>query len=175
MTSWAPGQLARLHDLAEAMPAGDLRSHAESSAHLVVAALTRAKDLAPVVASTCSGSVTTDTLGPVPQSDCAPAVVLPSESVSQQPSKSQAPNQSHSGSSEGSVGSNGTQSGSAGSGPSATGGSSSSGGGLIPSLPIPTATPTLPVTVDSCGVGATLGPLEIGLGLCSGVKVGLKH
>jgi uncharacterized membrane protein YgcG len=171
ITSWAPGQLARLHDLADAMPAGDLRSRAESSAHLVVAAVTRANDLAPIVTSNCADQVTTDTLGPVPAGGCA--ATLPSQSTTQKTTNAPAPNKSHSTGSGSSGGTSGADSGTAGPRASTSNGSSSSGGGLLPSLPIPTSSAPLPVSVDSCGVGATLGPLEIGLGLCSGVKVNL--
>lgn len=172
MTSWAPSQVARLHDLAQAMPLGELRTRAESSAHLVVAALARAKELAPTVTSSCLDQVTSDTLGPVPLSGCSPIGVTPT-TTSSQPTTPKHPVGSTSanlgGSEPNGVGAS-TNSPAPG---SSSSGSSSSGGGLLPSLPIPTSSANLPVSVDSCGVGATLGPLEIGLGLCSGLKVSL--
>jgi hypothetical protein len=53
-----------------------------------------------------------------------------------------------------------------------TGSATSKGGGVtLPPL-LPSST-TLPVNVGSCGVNASLGPIGIGIGLCSGVHLSL--
>jgi hypothetical protein len=180
MTKWAPGQVERLRDIAAVMPSGALRQRTESSANLVVAALTRAETLAPKVDCSCLGSTGVDTLGPVPCTTCP---------ASQQPN--QDPTNPQQGAGGGKTG--GTSSASAGAGgtggtapnsantphssaipnePAASGSSSAGLPGLpLPSITLPT--PSLP-GVSSCSLGATLGPIIIGVGLCPlGVKVSL--
>jgi hypothetical protein len=74
MTAWAPGQLARLHQLAQAMPPGFLRARTSESSKLVHAALHRAKTLQTKVTCGSATSTRTDSLGPVPASGCGSPV-----------------------------------------------------------------------------------------------------
>jgi Domain of unknown function (DUF5667) len=177
LTTWAPGQLTRLHELAAAMPDSALRNRAESSASLVDEALTRAKQLAPEVASPCLARAETDSLGPVPVETCAS-----STSPGATPAKG---HQQTSGARHGSTTSSGTRGGGSAvstSGGAAqpqststvgapAGGSSSSGssssGGIINLPTLPTSTSSAPVQVNSCGLDVSLGPLGLGLNVCS--------
>jgi hypothetical protein len=169
LTAWAPGQLSRLSDLADAMPAGSLRTRTQSSAQLVTAAVTRAHELAPNVASACVDNAVADDLGPMPQGTCTSGSVLPPPGGQTSTSPHPATASSSTGTDEGPGGSE-SPAGSASSGSGTSTGSESPTSGLLPSLTLlPTATPTLPVTVDTCGV--TLGPIAIGL--CSGLHLSL--
>jgi hypothetical protein len=179
MTKWAPGQLERLRDIAAVMPNGNLRQRTESSANLVAAALTRAKTLAPKVDCSCLGSAGVDTLGPVPCGTC-PSAQHPGQGPAGTPSGvAGLKTGSGSGGSAG-AGATGTGPDSVGSAHSTTGANdpAASGSGSStanPGLPLPTVklpTPTLPVGVSSCSLGATLGPLVVGVGLCPlGIKI----
>lgn len=164
ITDWAPSQIARLQSLAAAVPDGSLRDRAQSSARLVHAALTRAQALAPAVANGCASTTSVDSLGALP-GGCGTGT----SSVAPAPG-TKTGHARHSGGSN--VGPN--------SGPviapvtrpnspsGGTGGSSS--GSQSPGLPLPTVplpTKSLPVSVSTCSVGVTLGPIGLDLGSCS--------
>jgi hypothetical protein len=70
ITAWAPGQLARLHRLANAMPVGILRARTNQSSELVQAAAHRAKKLQTKVNCGAPTSTHSDQLGPVPSAGC---------------------------------------------------------------------------------------------------------
>jgi hypothetical protein len=161
LTAWAPDQLTRLHDLAAAVPDSSLRGRTQSSARLVTAAVNRAKQLAPKLATGCLDPSTTDDLGPLPT--CTPTST-PTKPHQQKPAHDRT--KGHSGTGQPATSSQTPQQ---PGGPSATSpapGSSSSPIVNLPSL-LPTSTSSLPLTVDSCSVGVTLGPIGIGVGACA--------
>ena len=167
LTDWAPSQLARLRSLAAAVPNGSLKQRARASAWVVSAATNRAKSLAPVVTKGC-GAASSDALGVEPATcSSGPSVPVPgTHTGSGKPTRSGGT----------AVGTN--------SGPGVlpvtsipttlpgpgTGGNSS--GSSQPPIHLPTTLPvhlptsSLPVSVGSCGVGVTLGPIGIKLGSC---------
>jgi uncharacterized membrane protein YgcG len=174
VTTWAPAQLARLDSIVNRAPPGATRERAVTSRHLVQHALTRANQLGHDMGCICLANTANDELGPLPcDTACNPVTPVspgqqpgstkPSTSPSTSPTGTEpaTPNKS-SGGLNGLSGS--TSAPGAGSG---TGGASSSGspGGSV-LLPLPSVTPTGPVTVDTCGVHVTLGPLGLGLGPC---------
>jgi len=172
MAAWTPGQTARLTSALQRIPAGQLHAQAALSVSLVNAAHMRAVTLMPQVDCGCLGNAATDNLGPVP------LAVLPSLT---NPSTSPAPNGPSTGSSSGSNsgGNPGTGNGASSTGvtsPTSGGGSSSSTPPLIPlpSIPLPSLPlPSLssPIDINSCGITASLGPINIGIGPC-GVHLG---
>jgi hypothetical protein len=175
LTQWAPSQLARLQGIAAAMPDPALRNRAESSAGVVDAAVARAQQLAPKIATGCVTDALHDSLGPLPESTCTSSSTIPGIPgvTSGVPGHGQPV-------SSGGVGSGQVVSvlpagGSSANGvvPTGSQSSSSGGGGPLPSLP-PITTPSLPVGVSTCGVSASLGPIGIGVGVCSGVHVSLN-
>ena len=174
MTSWAPGQLARLQAIATRIPAGTLHDRAGASANLVSAALARANTLQGQLGCTCLKGGGSDQLGPLPCLICTGPAPLPI-TVPSGTSTPGAPGGSGSKSSPAQTNGSGSAAGtpSAG-GPSATPTPSGSVPALklpsltLPSLPLPTiALPSSPpLTINSCGVGVTLGPVGIGAGTC---------
>ncbi len=60
MITWAPGQAARLRELAAAAPTSSLRARAIDSQNLVTAALTRADAVRPLAACACMGTARSD-------------------------------------------------------------------------------------------------------------------
>jgi hypothetical protein len=173
LTRWAPKQLSRLQTIAAVLPSPALRNRTESSADLVSAAVTHAQQLAPKVAGGCSSSATSDPLGPLPIGACGtggtsivPPVLGGQSSTSNSPS-------------------NPAGSGAAGNGQNASvvPGETSTTNGVQPTAGEPTKsggsplppikTPSLPVSVSSCGINASLGPIGIGIGLCSGIHLSL--
>jgi hypothetical protein len=167
LTSWAPGQLARLHDLAAAMPDSALRSRTVSSANVVDTAVNRAKSLAPKVQSGCLDSAPTDDFGPLPVSACpSPSVTTPTHTT---PSKQATSTRGAShGTTKGTNGTGSTAAPGAGTSTATAPAPKSSSTPLLnlSSLPLPTSTPTLPLTVSSCSAGLTLGPIVVGIGSC---------
>ena len=179
VTQWGPSQLTRLNDIAAAMPAGSLQARTMSSANLVGRALVRAETLAPAVDCACLTSAGSDDLGPVPCTTCDP-VALPT-----------GPAAPPGGSNKTVPGTASNPSGTAAApGPNATntdpdpdnsgtGSSPSPTSGLhlptiLPSLPNLLPTATLPVTVKSCAIDASLGSIVIGLGLCP-LSIGITN
>ena len=171
MTAWTPGQTARLTDALHRIPAGPLHAQAASSVNLVNAAQVRAAKLKPQVDCSCLNGAVTDNLGPVP------LTVLPTPTNS---STIPASTGRSSGSSSGSSGSGPA----VGNGDSSTGVSNPSSGSesssstqpilpipsiSLPSIPLPTV--TSPININSCGITASLGPINIGIGPC-GVNLG---
>jgi hypothetical protein len=169
LTKWAPSQLTRLNSIAAAMPSPTLRERTESSADLVSAAVTRAQQLAPNVSSGCANK-STDALGPLPQ--CGITSVIPSI-VGGQPSTGTTGAASTAGNSApgGNGGPVSIVPNTSTTGAQPTGSASSNPGLHLPSLIPPS--PSLPLTVSSCGIAASLGPIGIGIGLCSGIHLSL--
>jgi hypothetical protein len=152
------------------MPAGPLRARADSSAHLVTAALTRAQTLQGKVDCSCMSGAPTDELGPVPCTVCQPVPVATPGKSGSQPAKHPHGKPSVSQSIVATVTEPATVS--PRSFPPAVGPTPtpSSPGQVLPSLPIPLPTsgvPSLPLTVSSCGASLSLGPIHVGLGLCT--------
>jgi hypothetical protein len=175
LTQWAPTQISRLHGIAAAIPNSSLRSRTESSANLVTAVVTRAQQLVPKVQSGCASDATHDSLGPLPLGTCgATSVIVPSLV----PGSSSATADSHSKpASSGAAGNGQSESivptdGSTANVARPTSDPPSSSGVHLPTIP-PLTTPSLPVGVSSCGINATLGPIGIGIGLCSGIHISL--
>jgi hypothetical protein len=174
LTKWAPGQISRLQGIAAAVPDPSLRNRTESSAHLVDAAVARAEQLAPKIVAGCAAATApADSLGPLPQAVCSttPTSIPPVLGTTSGTPRSASATHSGgvSGSGGGSIvsvqpatsGANGVQ---------PTGSETTKGGGILPPI-LPSTTPSLPVGVSSCGVNASLGPIGIGIGLCSGVHL----
>ena len=175
MTSWAPGQLARLQAIVSRIPAGSsLHARAVSSANLVSAALARAQTLQSQLGCTCLNGGGSDQLGPLPCLICTGPAPLPITVPGSTPTpggavkgtgKSSPAQTNGSGSAAATPGNGGS---------SASPSQSGSVPGLVlpslslPSLPLPTiALPTSPpLTINSCGVGLTLGPIGVGAGTC---------
>jgi hypothetical protein len=172
LTAWAPKQLSRLQGIAQAMPDSALRDRTESSANLVTAAVTHAQQLAPRVASGCSSTATASPLGPLPIGACGltSGSILPPV-IGGQGSSSSKPSQG----SSGAAGGNSVTvvpAGSSTNGVQPTAGEPSKSSSGVVTLP-PIKTPSLPVSVSSCGINASLGPIGIGIGLCSGIHLSL--
>ena len=175
MAGWAPDQLARLQAIAGRTPAGNLHDRATSSANLVSAALVRATTLQSQIGCTCLNGGGSDQLGPLPCLICTGPPPLPITVP-------------------GGTGSPGAGNGTAKSSPAVTNGGGSaaatpgSGGPnpygspnpsgslpvpqlpsvTVPSIPLPS---TPPLTINSCGVSVTLGPVGVGAGTC-GIHLG---
>lgn len=175
LTKWAPQQLQRLTQLAAAVPNKDLQSRTTSSTTLVHAAVTRAVTLQTKVDCSCMRTAGSDDLGPLPCTVCSGPVTQPGSN----PNPTTSPGRSGkktttpagtvpglgSTASTGSTGS-GTQSSTPNGGPDAQ---PTKPGLQLPSLPInlPKPSASLPITLGSCGLGITLGPIDLHLGSCS--------
>lgn len=171
LAAWTPGQARRLSEAARRIPAGSLHNLAVSSVDLVRAAQLRATDLTPQVGCGCLSNGSSDSLGPLPCPKCVASA--PSAPGPNGPSSS-SPGTSGSTSAPPAGGVNGGSQSSEG---TPVPPSSSTSGPLItvPSLSLPSLSlPSVstPVNVDSCGVSASLGPINIGIGPC-GVHLGL--
>jgi hypothetical protein len=70
MIDWAPGQLKKLQEITDRIPAGALHDRAAESTQLVRAAATRANGLKALSGCSCLGSAATDELGPIPCPVC---------------------------------------------------------------------------------------------------------
>ena len=172
MTSWAPAQLKRLIDIASALPNGPLRSQTLASASLVRAADARAHALSPKVGCGCLATSGSDELGPVPCSVCTTPRNLP-VGPQTHPAGTHEPKGPSARSSNHAVVPGGTRGSSTPAASTSTpAGGTSSPGLHLPSLPLPSLTPTLPVDLDSCGASVNLPILGgIDLNLCQGVHV----
>jgi hypothetical protein len=176
MTNWAPTQVARLSSIAAAMPAGALRTRAQSSEQLVTAALSRAETLTPKIGCSCLSSAHSDDLGPVPCPVCSSSAAQPTSPGGGQGTS--APGRSsHGRAGSGTSGPGGAvvapRGGSAKTpGAPATTPKPTSGGHTTFPVHLPTPIKSLPVSVNSCGIGASLGPIGIGIGLCP-ISIGL--
>ncbi|MGI8679117.1 MAG: DUF5667 domain-containing protein [Jatrophihabitans sp.] len=159
MINWVPQQLNRLDDLAAAMPGGSLRTRATSSTSLVHAVAARVTTLETKVACACMGDAPSDSLGPVPCAQCTtpatPAAPKPAPAGTSAPSTPSvaAPPASTQPTHPIVVP---PQPGPTGSGsPSPPAQSSTPQKPILPlpSLPLPTLKPSLPVTsVGSCEI-----------------------
>jgi hypothetical protein len=167
LTDWAPSQLDRLASLAAAVPDGSLRKRAQASVWLVSAAANRAKALVPSVVNGCATASHADSLGVLP-SGCGS---VPTSLPTAHGSKTTKPRHPHSspGTDTGPVIAPITE------GPQPSGGPQPTGVPptshvppihlpTLPSIPLPTK--SLPVSVTTCGLGVTLGPIGINLGAC---------
>jgi hypothetical protein len=175
MTSWAPAQQARLRALAAAMPSQPLAARAQRSSDVVSAAAQRAHALAADVGCSCLGASGSDAYGPLPCRTCGTPSTAPgrhsgtpaTRSGSGRPASSTAPTGSTAGNAPpaGTGSSTGTNH-SGGQQPS-PGTPTGTSGLPLPDLPLPTSVPSVPLKAGSCGLTASLGPLGIGLGLCT--------
>jgi hypothetical protein len=155
ITDWAPGQLARLHSLAAAVPNPSIRHQAQASAWLVNAAANRAKALVPAVEKGCASTANSDSLGVVPSNGCDSR---PTSGPSGPTKHTQKPRHHHHNGSTGSGTNTGPGGGPVTSGSSTTPGAPEpSGPGSSSSTPpvhlptVPISVPPLPVTVNpSC-------------------------
>ena len=165
ITGWAPGQLRRLQDLSTALPTGSLQNRTKSSWTLTHSALTRARALAPAVASGCASTSKTDRLGPVPT---CPTATTPATQAPKTPAPS-----GHASSGSRSKGGTtaipgGTKRSSSTSSSASTPGAGSPSSTPAPALPsLPALLPTKPpVSIGSCGISIALGPIGINVGSC---------
>ena len=173
MNDWAPNQLARLHALAQGMPAGPLRARTAASSALVAAALQRSHALAGTLHCACLAGARTDKLGPVPCSPCAqPAVTSPSGpgkggSGTTGTARRKAPAGS-TGGKRGGQSPDTPRGGAASTTPGAGGATPTPG---VPKLPIKLPQPSQPsvpgLSVGKCGVSASIPGVGVGLGLCT--------
>jgi hypothetical protein len=148
------------------MPDGALRHRAQSSASLVTAAATRAQALAPAVANGCASTANADALGVLPNT-CGPAPTTGAPAPGKHSDKPRKPGGNGVGTNTGPVVAPVTQANSPSTTPEPNGSSSTSKPPFqLPSLPIHLPTKSLPVSVSSCGLGITLGPIGINLGAC---------
>jgi hypothetical protein len=174
LINWAPAQQTRMQAIIARIPAGALHDRAVASEAVLTAALARSQALAPLVASPCEATTSSDAYGPIPVVGCTPST--PVSSGATPTPKVSVPGGGSGGS--GGAGTTGT----------GTGGVSvptlPAGTGLlptqVPTLPtgggtglLPTTTPSLPITTGTCGVGVNLPPLiTLGVGTC-GISVGV--
>jgi len=165
ITDWAPSQLARLQALAAAVPDGSLRERAQSSASLVHAAATRAQALVPSVVNGCATSTVADSLGVLPSGcDAGSSSIAPPPGT--KTNKPRHPGGSNVGTDTGPVVAPVTEGSSPSDSPDNTGSSSPQPPIKLP--PLSSVLPTkLPVSVSTCGLGITLGPIGINLGNCT--------
>jgi Domain of unknown function (DUF5667) len=70
MMNWAPGQLARMREIAARIPAGALHDRAAASGQVTQQALKRAQKLDSVMSLPCASSTSADDFGPIPVSHC---------------------------------------------------------------------------------------------------------
>jgi Domain of unknown function (DUF5667) len=164
ITGWAPGQLGRLKDLATALPQGSLQNRTTSSWTLTNSALTRARTLAPAVATDCASTSKSDTLGPVPT--CAKTGSAPASRSSKTPGSARTPGSRPAGTGTANTAPRTHKPGTVGSpARSAARSSTSSAAPTRPSLPalLPGKGP---VSIGSCGISLSLGPIGVGLGGC---------
>jgi hypothetical protein len=175
---WAPSQLARLDSIVNRAPPGTARERAAASQHLAQRSLLRASQLRGFMGCSCLASTPNDDLGPLPCDTACNPVTPTSPGPQPGSAKPSTPSAPPGGSrppslSKSSAGVNAAPSGSAsatGAAESGTGGESPSdtegSSGRSPILPLPTDIPSGPITIDTCGVHITLGPLGLGLGAC---------
>jgi len=166
ITSWAPHQLSKLSTIAESVAGTPLKTHVASSASLVSKADTRARNLSTTVDCGCLRSAPSDSLGPQPCTACsAPAKkgtkVGGGGTTGQVPVRSGSPLKplpSHPATVTPGRLAPVTK-------PADHG--TTSHPVTLPTLPItlPT-TVTPPLTVNSCGLGISLGGIKLGLNLC---------
>ncbi|MEO6886503.1 MAG: DUF5667 domain-containing protein [Jatrophihabitantaceae bacterium] len=182
MTSWVPSQATRMQSIVARIPAGALHDRAVASAELVNAAGVRANGLAGSVGCACMATARSDSLGPIPCTDCGtsqspqpgqPTVTTPTAvPMNSTAAKAGTHSGSASTATKGGTGATGSPTPT----PSPTTGTTTPGG-LLPPLHLPTlpiTIPTMPVTVDSCGLGLNLGGLHVGVGTC-GVHLNLGN
>ena len=168
LAGWAPGQLTRLSDLAAALPDGTLQNRTHSSWTLTSAALHRARSLAPAVATGCASTSRTDALGPVPTCSSAvprastPTRSAPASTASTPPSATTGSAGRPGGSSRSGGGTTSTHATKGAPAPSPTP-TTSSGSHKIQA---PSLSPGAPVSIGSCGISVSLGPIGIGVGHC---------
>jgi hypothetical protein len=183
MTAWAPGQLARLHRLANAVPVGILRARTSQSSKLVHAAEHRAKTLQTKVTCGAPASTSSDSLGPVPAADCgSTAPSLPAKH------RKKHRHHGHHGHGTKPAGSQISQPIVATTTPAPGGGKQHPGSGpsvgpttppsthkppitlpTLPSIPIPNPLPSVSVglTLTHCHLGLGLGIVVVDLNTCS--------
>ncbi len=185
LSGWAPSQVARLRAIVNRVPAGSVRQRALASEQLAQRVLERADRLSRDIGCTCLRATSTDDLGPLPcQSACNPQAPPSTPNPGTKPAPSGIPSippTSSPGRVSGPATTPPSRSGGAATippipglpGSGATTGRSSggrtsgapSGTGGLPTQP-PPGLPSAPITVDSCGVHVTLGPIGVGLGSC---------
>lgn len=164
LTGWAPGQLGRLKDLATALPQGSLQNRTTASWTLTNSALTRARALAPAVATGCASTSKSDKLGPVPT--CTKTVPAPATRSPKAPGSARTPGSRPAGTGTTSAAPRTHKPGTAGSPARSTARSAAtSAGPKRPSLP-PLLPGKGPVSVGRCAISVSLGPIGVGLGGC---------
>jgi hypothetical protein len=162
--SWAPAQLQRLRELASLMPQGALRARTMSSIRLVNAAVQRANQLAATMRTGCLSTSNSDALGPVPYSNC-PSHPAGAPKPSGHPKTGNKPSKAnHHGPSVGTSAAPPRASTSPSNGPSSPPSTSPSQIITVPPLPLPTS--SLPLRVNSCSLGLSLGIVTLGIGVC---------
>ncbi|MDQ1753097.1 MAG: hypothetical protein QOE71_4153 [Pseudonocardiales bacterium] len=177
LQTWTVGQRAKLSSISSRLPAGDLRTRVQASLTLLKRIETRSAELKSKVGCACLSQTRSDDLGPVPCSPCKSLGASAPGSSPGSPGGSAPAGQSGSGGSSsnrsgaGTVpngsgpagGTGGTRTGGASGG--INGGGVSVGNGVGPTTPGgATATPSLPITGGSDGLGTTLPHVSVGVG-----------
>ena len=194
MTTWTPGQLTKLRAIIARIPAGSLHDRATASLAVINGAQARAVALQREVGCSCLDTANSDRFGPVPcTSGCNVPAAHTGGGSSRGPSGGATHPGGGVGTAGGHTSTKGNRpgGGAATSGGAASGGNGGNGGGgagspqpgqsttkpglplpVLPSLPVSLPTPTTsskvapPITIDSCGVHATIAGIGIGLGTC---------
>jgi hypothetical protein len=180
LSSWSPHQIARLRVVADRVPSGSLHHRVLASEQLAQRVLDRAHRLAVDLGCNCLRSTSSDDLGPLPcQGVCnpvQPATPGPGTTPSPAPRPSVAPSSSggtvtRPSTSAPTLPPNGTVSTPHGQ-PRSTAPTDSRGTTRPTTtapgrsgLPLPNSA-SVPITVDTCGLQVTLGPLGLGVGTC---------
>jgi hypothetical protein len=171
LQTWTVGQRAKLSSISSRVPAGDLRTRVQASLTLLKRIETRSAQLKSKVGCACLSQTRSDDLGPVPCSPCKSlgGASAPGSSPGS-PGGSASAGQPGSGSTSSNRSGAGTvPNGSGPAGGTRTGGASggTNGGGVSVGATTPggvSATPSLPITVGSDGLGTTLPNVSVGVG-----------
>jgi hypothetical protein len=191
---WAPGQLEAMRSITARIPAGSLHDRAVQTLSLVKAADQRAATLRTELGCSCLGSTGTDALGPLPCStgctSARPGTGTPTPSGSHAPSAPASTKPGRTSTAPGTGGPTGKQPPARGAPTGAPSGSTAPGttttptpsvplGGVTSSAPqlpgLPglsdsskgtSILPSVPLSVNSCGISANLGPIGVGVGGC---------
>lgn len=195
MTTWAPGQITKMRAILARIPAGSLHHRAAASLAVIEGARTRAVALQHDVGCSCLDTANSDRFGPLPcTTGCGASTPrtgggsLPGRSGGATGGATQPGGGVGTGSTRTSTKGSQPGGGAATNGGGATGGNGGNGGAgpqpgqsttkpglplpVLPTLPVNLPTPTTsskvapPVSIDSCGVHATIAGIGIGLGTC---------
>jgi hypothetical protein len=179
LQTWTVGQRVKLSSISSRVPPGDLRTRVQASLTLLKRIETRSAALQGKVGCACLSQAPSDDLGPVPCSPCnSPGASIPGSSPGAPGGSGPAGQPGSGGTSSNRSGTATVPNGSAGGSSGARTGGTNPGGVTVGNGVGPTtrgglsATPSLPNTVGSGGLGTTLPGVSVGVG-SGGVTVEL--